>query len=115
MKNSQPIKMEKISNFHQKLGTFLPFIGLFCFLVLLLCHSWTGPDIWYHMSWGRSIFQSLNLLPSTQPLISQPIVVNTYWLFQAVNYLIFKIGGIYLVSALYVLFWTSITIFWFKV
>src|SRR6185503_14000255 len=77
--------------------------GVFLLLILLLWHSWFGPDIWYHLSWGRSLVQNFSFLPVTRTLISQPVYANTYWLFQIAMYALMSAGGIYAISAIFLL------------
>lgn len=89
-------------------------LGPAVLLVLLLCHSWFGPDIWYHLTWGRSLLENLSFLPTTRVLLVQPIYANMYWLFQISVYGLMKLGGIVLVSALFLGLWMAIAYLWLR-
>src|SRR6185437_136848 len=90
------------------------FIGPGLMMLLFLCHSWFGPDIWYHLTWGRSLVTTVSFLPTTQTLIPQPIFANTYWLFQSLIYLSYQTGGPYLVSFIFAFVWLAIFTLWLK-
>lgn len=90
------------------------YICFFSLLALFLCHSWFGPDIWYHLTWGRSLVNSMSLLPRTQTLIDQPLFANIYWAFQIAIYVSYLLGGLYFLSALYALIWVCIAALWFR-
>lgn len=95
--------------------------SLFAFLcfttwfALLLWHSWHGPDIWYHLTWGRDLIENGHWIPQTPVLLTQPIPANGYWLFQAFIYLAFKHGGIYLVSGIFALAWLVMAALWMHI
>src|SRR5689334_17755617 len=80
---------------------YWPFATLFLGLILLLCHSWQGPDIWYHLTWGRDIFTTGSFLPQVHVLLPQPIAANNYWLFQLLTFGLYSLGGIIAVSAVF--------------
>ncbi|MGZ3722194.1 MAG: hypothetical protein ACXVA9_04640, partial [Bdellovibrionales bacterium] len=92
----------------------MAFLGPALLLLLLLCHSWFGPDIWYHLTWGQSLIAYRKLLPDTQVLLAQPIVANGYWLFQIIVTEIMQMGGIVAVSALFMVLWSAIACLWVK-
>lgn len=94
---------------------WLPLAASFLFLTLALCHSWQGPDIWYHLTWGRQIVEYGRIWPHQQTLLVQPVPANVYWIFQAALYTAFKFGGIGLVSGLFILVWLTIATIWLKV
>lgn len=83
-------------------------------MLLLLAHSWHGPDIWYHLTWGRELVESGRWLPQPRVLLAQPIPANGYWLFQAPMYLLYLWGGVKLVSAVFALLWVGIAALWLK-
>ncbi len=87
-------------------------VPLYAVLILLLCHSWFGPDIWYHLTWGRSLVEHLSFVPDTMPLFAQPIFANMYWLFQVTMYEVFSAGGTIAVSIFFMLLWLAISAFW---
>lgn len=91
------------------------FLAVSALLLLLLNHSWFGPDIWYHLFWGRDLLENGNWIPQPPVLISQPIPANGYWLFQAVLYITYSIGGIFGVSALFATFWLLIAWLWLRI
>lgn len=84
------------------------------FLIVLLGHSWYGPDIWYHLFWGRDLVANGNWLPSPPVVFAQPIPANPYWLFQAVLYLGYSLGGIYMISLLFAALWMGIVVIWLR-
>jgi len=84
-------------------------------MLLLLFHSWHGPDIWYHLTWGRDLVDFGRFLPKPPVLLTQPIPANGYWLFQSLMYLAYKLGGIYLVSAIFALVWLAVAALWLKI
>ncbi len=88
------------------------FLGLL--LLLLLSHSWHGPDIWYHLYWGRDLIQNGNWIPAPPVILTQPIPANGYWIFQGLIYLTYSLGGIYLVSALFAAIWACIALLWLR-
>jgi hypothetical protein len=90
------------------------FLSPFLVLLLLLWHSWFGPDIWYHLSWGRSLLERGSFMPETHTLLAQPIVANGYWLFQVTVASLMAAGGVYAVSALFLLMWVAIAILWIR-
>jgi hypothetical protein len=90
----------------------LALLALFTLLGFFLCHSWYGPDIWYHLTWGRSLLAHQELIPHTQTLLAQPIPANTYWLFQILAQLGYQTGGIYLMSAAFAVLWLIIAVLW---
>ncbi len=81
-------------------------------LGLMLCHSIYGPDIWYHLSWGRSLAFSGAFTPQLNVLLQQPIVANIYWLFQLVTYGVFSLGGAIGIGILFMLLWIFIAACW---
>lgn len=93
-------------------SAILPFAGPFLFIVLALCQSWSSPDIWYHLTWGRSLVENFSFYPETRTLLQQPIYANVYWLFQSLIYALYSFGDIYLVSLFFILIWLAISILW---
>lgn len=88
---------------------------LFVWLILLLCHSWFGPDIFYHLSWGRDLITRGDLWPAQRTLLQQPVNANVYLLFQALTYLLFGFGGLSAVSGLFILLWLAIAALWVRI
>ncbi len=87
----------------------------FAWLILLLCHSWYGPDIWYHMFWGRELIENGHWIPQTRVLFQQPIAANGYWLFQSIVYLAYNWGGLYAGSIFFGLMWVATAILWLRI
>jgi len=73
--------------------------------VLLLCHEWFGPDIWYHLYLGSRIAQSFQAQPLDNLILRQPSFLNFYWLFQLLVWGAYSLGRIYAVSALFIATW----------
>lgn len=90
-------------------------LALFILLGLLLIHTWFGPDIWYHLNWGRSLWEKQSLLPDVRTLIPQPLEANPYWLFQLVNYGLYSVGGVILVSLVFMAIWLLIAWLWVRI
>jgi hypothetical protein len=107
-----PFNPKSSKSWQDSAKCFAPFAAIFIFLGLALCHSWISPDIWYQLSWGRSLVENLSFLPTIKTLLVQPIFANVYWLFQIVVYELFQWGGIYLVSVLFLILWFAISAFW---
>ncbi|MGE4133129.1 MAG: hypothetical protein AB7F86_15915 [Bdellovibrionales bacterium] len=84
-------------------------------LILFLVHRWHGPDVWYHLVWGRSIWTTGSLVPSPDVLLSQPIPANGYWLFQSVLYGLYWIGGHFAVFLLFLAAWLGIAWLWKRI
>lgn len=78
----------------------------------LLTHSWYGPDIWYHLTWGRELIEQGRLVPQQRTLLTQPVFANVYALFQAVIYLLYAFSGLVGVSALFAALWFVIAGLW---
>jgi hypothetical protein len=83
-------------------------------LVLLLCHEWFGPDIWYHLYLGGRVAQTLTAQPSDRLLLQQPDFINFYWLFQLGVRGVYALGGLYPVSLLFLALWAGIAAVWLK-
>lgn len=92
----------------------LPFAFGTILLGLLLCHSWYGPDIWYHLTWGREFIEAGRIWPEQRTLLTQPIDANVYWVFQGAMYLAYKWGGLILVSSVFIAAWLAIAFLWLK-
>jgi len=90
------------------------FLAPVVFLWLLLWHSWFGPDIWYHFTWGRSLVETHSLIPQTLTLLPQPIYANGYWFFQLMMTGLNNAGGIYAISIFFLLMWTAIAWLWWR-
>ncbi len=90
-------------------------LGVGTILLLLLTHTWVGPDIWYHLSIGRSVWQHKAAMPPNLTVLNQPGFVNFYWFFQLVIYLIYDFGGNVLLSLFFMLLWCLIARNWFRV
>mgnify|MGYP003395776854 CR=1 FL=1 len=41
----------------------LNWLLLMLWMLLLLAHSWYGPDIWYHLFWGRELVEFGRWIP----------------------------------------------------
>jgi len=83
----------------------LAWIALGGLFVLLLCHQWFGPDIWYHLYLGGRILQTASVQPTDHLILHQASYVNTYWLFQVAVRGLFALGGIYAVSLFFLALW----------
>jgi hypothetical protein len=90
----------------------LSFVCAGIFLILLLLHSWFGPDIWYHLTWGRDIVTRGLMSPDQRTLLTQPVAANVYLIFQSIMYGAFSAGGIYAVSGIFIALWTAIAVLW---
>src|ERR1044072_8370874 len=90
----------------------LSFISAGIFLCLLLMHSWFGPDIWYHLTWGRDILTRGLMSPDQRTLLTQPVAANVYLIFQSIMYGAFSTGGIYAVSGIFIAIWVAIAVLW---
>ena len=75
--------------------------------VLLLCHQWFAPDIWYHLYLGGRILETHRAQPSDHLILQQPGFVNFYWLFQLAVRGVYGIGGIPAVCALFIAAWAA--------
>jgi hypothetical protein len=73
--------------------------------VLLLCHEWFGPDIWYHLYLGRRVSQTFLAQPPETLILWQPSFINFYWLFQAAVWGAFAVGRLDAVSLLFIVVW----------
>lgn len=89
--------------------------GLLLLALAFLAHSWHGPDIWYHLTWGRELISFGRWIPVRQTVFAQPIPANGYWLFQSLMYLSYQAGGLVLVSAVFAALWLSIGFLWFRI
>lgn len=94
---------------------WLPWIAIAGLLVVLLCHEWFGPDIWYHLYLGGRIAESLRAQPGDHLLLQQPAFINVYWLFQLLARGIFALGGLYAVSGLFIIAWSVAFAAWLRV
>lgn len=83
-------------------------------LFLLGLHSWFGPDIWYHLTWGREFVMNGRFMPELRTLFIQPVPANGYWLFQSILYLFYGAGGLYAVSGFFIFAWAAIAALWLK-
>jgi hypothetical protein len=83
-------------------------------LVLLLCHEWFGPDIWYHLYLGGQVARTLTAQPPDRLLLHQPDFLNLYWLFQLVVRGAYALGGLYPVSLLFVALWGAVLAVWLQ-
>ncbi len=82
--------------------------------ILLLCHEWFGPDIWYHLYLGGQVARTLTAQPPDRLLLHQPDFLNLYWLFQLVVRAAFGLGGIPAVSLLFLALWAAILAVWLR-
>ncbi len=73
--------------------------------VLLLCHQWSSPDIWYHLYLGQRIVETHAAQPSDGLILQQPGFVNLYWLFQLAVRGCYAAGGIPAVDVLFGAAW----------
>lgn len=92
----------------------LPWVLAFLWLSVLLLHSWYGPDIWYHLTWGREVAMKHILVPEQHTLLQQPVPSNPYWLFQIVGFWLYRIGDIYLLSLLFLSAWLIVVSLWLR-
>ena len=86
--------------------------ALIVLLALLSCHTWFGPDTWYHLAWGRLILQTGTTLPNPPVLMRGEFACNQYWLYQVWLELTYRAGGVRLVSACFVIIWIAIAAAW---
>ena len=93
---------------------WLPWASVGLLFLLLLCHEWFGPDIWYHLYLGGRIAQTLRPQPADNLILQQPGYVNLYWIFQLVVRGIFALGGIGGVSLLFIALWAAAGGFWLR-
>jgi hypothetical protein len=91
---------------------WLPWAILALLLVLLLCNTWFGPDIWYHLYLGGRIAQTFQPQPPDHLFLRQPGFVNFYWLFQLIVRGAYAVGGIHGVSFLFIGVWACALIVW---
>ena len=96
------------------LKTHGSYIFLSLFLILLTFHKWYGPDIWYHMTWGRDVLERHSFLPINRSLLEQPIFANIYWIFQTSMYLLYSWGGTLAVSLFFTVLWCGTAFAWAK-
>ena len=83
---------------YPRVHRWLPWAILALLLVLLLCNTWFGPDIWYHLYLGGRIAQTFQAQPSDHLFLRQAGFVNFYWLFQLIVRGAYAVGGIHGVS-----------------
>ncbi len=81
-------------------------------LILFNCHTWFGPDIWYHLTWGRHVVDNGDFTSKPAVLIEQPVIGNPYWFFQTVVYGLYELGGAYVVGLFFALLWVAILLLW---
>ncbi len=91
------------------------YCGLAILFVLFLIHPWVGPDIWYHLSIGRSVWENKAAMPPNLTVLNQPGFVNFYWLFQLICFSIYQTGGHVVLSLFFVLLWAGIAWNWFRI
>jgi hypothetical protein len=87
-------------------------IPLSVFFLLLTCHTWFGPDIWYHLTWGRDVLENGSFLPAQRSLFEQPFVANMYWFFQTSVYILYRSVGVTGVSVFFSALWLAIAFIW---
>ncbi len=97
----------------KRIGPSFYLIGLL--LLLLLAHSWHGPDIWYHLFWGRDLIENGNWIPDPPVVLAQPIPANPYWIFQSLLHFTHSLGGIYLISLFFAALWVAIGWLWLRI
>jgi hypothetical protein len=85
---------------------WLSWTGVAAVLVLLLCHEWFGPDIWYHLYLGKRVWETFLAQPPDNLILGQPNFINLYWLFQLAVWGAYSLGRLYAVSALFVAVWS---------
>ena len=78
------------------------------------CHSWFGPDVFYHLAWGRDLINSFSFVPRHATLIAQPIPANPYWLFQGLLYLGYAHAGMMVTSGLFAVTWALTARAWWR-
>lgn len=84
---------------------WIPWIALAGLLVLLLCHEWFGPDIWYHLYLGGRIAATGSAQPADHLILQQAGFINFYWLFQLLVRGLYAGGGLDAVSGLFIVAW----------
>ncbi len=92
----------------------LAWLSIALLFVLLLCHQWYGPDIWYHLYLGGRVALTGSAQPTDHLILQQPGYLNFYWLFQLLVRGVFALGGIVGVSALFMVFWAMALGIWLK-
>jgi hypothetical protein len=92
----------------------LPWLPIFALLFFLLLHSWFGPDVWYHLTWGRNILATFDFAPPVHHLLQQPIFANNYWLFQVLLQVLFQLSDIWGISFLFAGVWLVIVWQWLR-
>ena len=97
-----------------RLPRWLPWAAVAVLFILLLCHEWFGPDIWYHLYLGERVARTLNPQPADNLILQQAGFINLYWIFQLLVRGVFALGGIYGVSVLFMAFWVIIGGFWLR-
>lgn len=80
-------------------------------LVIFLCASWQGPDIFYHLNLGKQVLSTGHPQPPESVLRVQPRYVNIYWLYQIVNQGLFAAGGSIAVSLLTMAVWLGFFVY----
>ena len=91
---------------------WLSWVAVAAPLVLLLCHEWFGPDIWYHLYLGGRVAETLTAQPSDRLLLQQPDFINFYWLFQLGVRGVYALGGLWPVSLLFLALWGGVAAVW---
>ncbi len=91
---------------------WLPWVAITALLVVRLCHEWFGPDIWYHLALGERIARAGVAQPADNLMLQQPGFVNFYWLFQLLVRGVFALGGMFTVSALFIVVWLAAFAVW---
>jgi len=91
---------------------WLPWLSVAVLLVLLLCHQWFGPDIWYHLYLGERVARTLTAQPPDNLILHQQGFLNLYWMFQLAIRGAYALGGIVAVSVFFMAFWGIAFGFW---
>ena len=75
---------------------------------ILLLHTWSAPDIWYHRSWDAE--SSKPIPPNLRILCSfkNTQFINVYWLFQVICVGVYRLLGVLGVTLLFSFLWLSI-------
>lgn len=109
---TRPILIRGFGITSERVRKIFIFAGSFIFLIVLLGHSWYGPDIWYHLAWGRDLLLNSRFVPTLHTLLPQPIFANMYWLFQVTVYSLYDLTGPVGVSLMFMLLWLAISVLW---
>jgi hypothetical protein len=81
-------------------------------LALLVCSAWITPDVYYHLSLGRSVLESGDPQPPDRLVARQPGFLNVYWIWQVLTYVVYRLGGPLGLTSLVVALWLATAALW---